>query len=259
MSRFLLVLLFLFSNIPAFSQGADSITYNVDSAYVQGLYDEDLPDSTAPPDSSDIAVRDFNNKTLEELKSDPSLQYKEPPTIAESLWERFLLWLNQFWEAIFENAVETDWGRVLTYIIGIVIIVVLIMMVLKVNAFKVFYSGQGADTFRHQVFVENIHEMDFEKLIQEAIAQNDYRTGVRLVFLYSLKMLSDKNLIHWDQGKTNHDYINELKAPDLKTGFNELNYYFEYAWYGDFKINREVFSRVQSIFDEWKQTLRSNR
>lgn len=259
MSRFLLVLLFVFSNIHAFSQGAESISTDADSTYVEITDDEDLPDSTAPPDSSNIVVRDFSNKTLEELKSDPSLQYKEPPTIAESLWERFLLWLNQFWEAIFENAVETDWGRVLTYIIGIVIIVVLIMMVLKVNAFKVFYSGQGADTFRHQVFVENIHEMDFEKLIQEAIAQNDYRTGVRLVFLYSLKMLSDKNLIHWDQGKTNHDYINELKAADLKTGFNELNYYFEYAWYGDFKINREVFSRVQSIFDEWKQTLRSKR
>ena len=120
------------------------------------------------------------------------------------------------------------------YIVGIVLLTVLIMMLLKVNAFKVFYSGQGANTFTYSALDENIHEMDFEKLIQEATGKNDYRLGVRLVFLYALKMLSDKNLIHWDQGKTNHDYLDELSATEIKTGFNELNSYFEYAWYGNF-------------------------
>lgn len=259
MSRFLFGLLFVISNTLAFSQSADSLTYDPDSAYIEETDENDQPDSTAPPDSSDVAVRNFDTEKLDELRSDPSLQYKEPPTVAESLWDRLRLWLSQLLQDIFENAVTTDWGRVFTYIAGIVVIVVLIMMVLKVNAFKVFYSGQGADTFRHQVLDENIHEMDFEKLIHEAMVKNDYRTGVRLVFLYSLKMLSDKNLIHWDQGKTNHDYINELKAADLKTGFNELNYFFEYAWYGNFKINREMFSRVEVIFDEWKRTLRANK
>ena len=158
--------------------------------------------------------------------------------------------------AIFENAVSTNWGRVLMYALGIVVLIVLIMMILKVNAFKVFYSGHGANTFKHTVLDENIHEMDFEKLIQEALAKNDYRLGVRLTFLYALKMLSDKNHIHWDQGKTNHDYLDELKVSDLKTGFNELNYYFEYAWYGNFKINSETFSNVQLIFNEWKGKLR---
>jgi len=257
-SRFLLVLLFVVSNAIAFSQEADSVAYDPDATYTEEINDDDLPDSTGPSDSTHVSIRDFDPETLEDLKGDPSLQYKEPPTIAESLWDRFVVWLKQFLDAIFESAVETDWGRVFSYIIGIIIIVALIMMVLKVNAFRVFYGGHGADTFKHQVLDENIHEMDFEKLIQAAMAQNDYRTGVRLVFLYSLKMLSDKNLIHWDQGKTNHDYINELKAADLKNGFNELNYYFEYAWYGNFKINREMFSRVQVIFDEWKRKLRTN-
>lgn len=256
MSRFLLVL-FLVINLPAFCQDTDSLEYDAQSTYTEELDDDDLPDLTAPPDSSNVEIRNFESKILDDLKSDPSLQYKEPPTVAESLWDRFKLWLNQLIQDIFEGAVSTNWGRVFTYIIAIIVIVILIMMILKVNAFKIFYSGQGADTFRHQVLEENIHEMDFEKLIQEALAKNDYRTGVRLVFLYSLKMLADKNLIHWDQGKTNHDYIDELKVSDLKSGFNELNYYFEYAWYGNFKINKEMFSRVQLIFDEWKSAVRN--
>jgi len=106
------------------------------------------------------------------------------------------------------------------------------------------------------VLDENIHEMDFDKLIEDALMKKDYRGGVRLVFLYSLKMLSDKNLIHWDQGKTNHDYLDELKQDELRGGFNDLNLYFEYAWYGNFTINAETFAHVQQIFSVWKANLR---
>lgn len=242
----------------AFAQDADSIVSTTDSSYTydDGYNDDAQPDSTAPPDSTIVESRNFDDKLLDDLKSDPSLRYKEPPTVAESIWDRFILWIGQLLEAIFEGAVTTNWGRVFAWVIGIVVLVVVIMMILKVNAFKVFYSGEGGGNFAHTVLDENIHEMDFEKLIQEAMAKNDFRTGVRLVFLYSLKMLSDKNLIHWDQGKTNHDYLNELSAAELKTGFNELNYYFEYAWYGNFMISREMFAHVQGIFNEWKAKLR---
>ena len=55
------------------------------------------------------------------------------------------------------------------------------------------------------------------------------------LFLYSLKLLSDKHHLDWRPGKTNHDYLDELGDGELKTGFNELSFYFDYAWYGDFK------------------------
>lgn len=257
MKRFFFFTYFLLISPITFSQGADTVGVTADSIYTNEAFDdENKPDSRAQPDSTNVTARDFDGKTLDDLKSDPALQYKEAPTIAESLWDRFLLWLNQLIQAIFEGAITTNWGRVFTYMLGIAVVVVLVMMILRVNAFNVFYSGQGANTFKHSVLDENIHEMDFEKLIQEAMAKNEYRSGVRLVFLYALKMLSDKNLIHWDQGKTNHDYLEELNAADLKTGFNELNFYFEYAWYGNFKISQEMFSKVQLIFNEWKGKLR---
>jgi hypothetical protein len=255
LKRLFIFLLLQGISIVVFCQDVDSLVENTASTNSEEVVEEGK-DSYAMPDTSRIILRNFDTRTVEDLKDDPALQYRETPTIAESLWDRFRLWLDQLIQAIFENAVTTDWGRVLMYILGIVILVVLIMMLLKVNAFKVFYSGQGANTFNYSALDENIHEMDFEKLIQEATRKNDYRLGVRLVFLFALKMLSDKNLIHWSQGKTNHDYISELKLNDVKAGFNELNFYFEYAWYGNFRINQETFSRVQLIFDEWKDKLK---
>ncbi len=254
---FRILFFLLLVDLYSFAQPVDSTVVVADSTL--GSSDDlsdDKPDSQAAPDSSKVVVRNFNQEKLEDLKSDISLQYKEPPTIAESILDRFMLWISQLLDSLFRNAVTTNWGRVFSYVIGVVIIVVLIMMILKVNAFKVFYSGQGASTLPYNVLDENIHEMDFDELIQQAIAQRDYRRGVRLLFLHSLKMLADKNFIHWEEGKTNHDYLNELTAADLKTGFNELNFYFEYAWYGNFSINHEMFLKVQHIFSDWREKIR---
>lgn len=267
MKTLILFLFFCGTGLSLFAQETDTVSVAVvDTTFVEAdttayeNYDDEGSDEdevlVAPPDSTDVAERPFDSGKVDELKSDPGLQYKEAPTIAESLWDRFLVWLNQIIEAIFDNAVNTNWGRVLAYLVGIALLVVVIMMILKVDAFKIFYAGQGASTIKYNVLDENIHEMDFENLIQEAISKNDYRTGVRLVFLYSLKILSDKQLIHWEQGKTNHDYVAELKSPELKTGFNELSFYFEYAWYGNFSINHDLFSKVQHTFTTWKAQLK---
>ena len=209
--------------------------------------------NAARTDSLNIKVRGFSEETLNQLKADESLHYKEAPTVAESLWDRLIMLLQQFFDSLFRSATTTDWGRVFSYAIGIVILIVVIMLILRVNAFQIFYSGHGARTMRYDVLDENIHEMDFEKLIQEAIALNDYRKAIRLLFLNALKILSDKQLVHWEQGKTNHDYLRELTVEDVKTGFNELNFYFEHAWYGNFAISQSTFTKVQSIFISWRE------
>jgi hypothetical protein len=207
-------------------------------------------------DSLNVTPRSFDEQKVSELRDDPTLQYKEAPTVAESLWDRVMAWIGEFFNSLFTNAVGTNWGRLFAYLLGIAIVVVIIMLILRVNAFKVFYTGEGASTFRSTVIEENIHEIDFEKEIQKAIQENDYRKGVRLIFLFALKILSDKNLIAWEQGKTNHDYVNELSARDLKKGLHELSFYFDYAWYGNFKVSRDLFGRVQHIFNDWKEKVK---
>jgi hypothetical protein len=243
----------LFALISFYCDGQESEFPSYDS--VGSLIDSEIEDSWAPNDSTNVEARNFSATTIDRLKSDESLRYEEAPTIAESLWDRALLLFKQFLDSLFTGAVKTNWGRVFSYIFGLVLIIILIMMILRVNAFKVFYSGQGASTIPYSALHENIHELDFDKLIQEATAEGDYRKAIRLLFLHSLKMLADKNFIHWEQGKTNHDYLSELTVANLKEGFNELNYYFEYAWYGNFKVNHELFLKVQHAFTNWRQRI----
>jgi hypothetical protein len=246
--RVLLVLMMLLSFCVS-AQEVDSLGLDADSTL--SAY-ENPPASTAPADTTTVTARNFSDQKLKELKADPELQYGVEPTVAESLWQRFLRWIGRLIESLLEASTTTNWGKLFAYAFLLISLIAIILMILKVNAYRIFY-GNAASPISHQAIDENIHEMDFDRLIQDALAKQDYRLGVRLLFLFALKMLSDKNHIHWMQGKTNHDYLNEISAGDVKKGFSELNYFFEYAWYGNFLVTVGMYARVKQTFDEWRR------
>lgn len=242
---------FIFIAGHAWSQDS-GISETIDSIEQANKYDDDEKEFDGTADTLKIETRSFSKTELEKLNSDEDLHYEQPPTIAESLWDRFKQWLAWLFSTLFAKATTTDLGRILLYTLAGVLLIVVIMAFLKVNAFRVFYSGADNGKQSYSVFHENIHEMDFEKLIREATEKNEFRLATRLVFLHALKLLSDKHLIDFNPGKTNHEYVDELKAPDLKTGLNELSFYFDYAWYGNFSISDTQFKKIKNTFAEWR-------
>ncbi len=208
-----------------------------------------------PDDSTVLQHRAFDSEVMRELKEDSDMHYKQPPSAAESIWSRIMRWFGEILRSIFGAATGMGWLKILIYVIGIGIVIALVMLILRVNAFKVLFGARGAPV-KMGVIEENIHEMDFDQLIREAVDQGDYRRGVRLLFLHALKILSDKHLIRWEPGKTNHEYVGELQQGELREGLDDLSYYFDYAWYGNFGVTSEIFQEAQSVFSNWKQVVR---
>ena len=249
--RFSLLFACVIISFCAFSQNAITVS----STDTVGYQLEDEKEFHGANDTLKIDARAFSLSDVERLKADPDLNYKQPPTIAESLWDRLKKLFVWFFESLFDKAVTTDLGQLIMYTIAAVLIIVGIMALLKVNAFKVFYSGADQSRQAYKVFHENIHEMNFEKLIQEATDRKEFRLATRLIFLHALKILSDKHLIEFSAGKTNHDFVEELKVSDLKTGLSELSFYFDYAWYGNFLISDVQFERIKKTFSEWRNRI----
>ena len=205
----------------------------------------------APNDSIRVMAREFTPKKIERFKSDKDFDYREPLTLAESLWDRFWEWAGHFISTLFEGATGTNWGRVLVYVAAFIGFMAVLLTLLKVNAFRVLYSGADRGHVPANIFHENIHEMDFDKLLQEALAQQKYREGIRLLFLHTLKLLTDKQFIEWRAGKTNHDYVEELGG-ELKSCFTELSFYFDHAWYGNFPVREDAFIKTRQLFQSIK-------
>lgn len=246
------IILFACLTIASSVYAQDSLLFTQTDTLAYAFEDEIESEFAGANDTLKITARSFSPSDIDKLKADPDLNYQQPPTVAESLWDRLKRWIRWFIGNLFEQAVTTDLGRLTVYIIAAILIIVVVMMLLKVNAFKVFYSGADQAKQPYKVFHENIHEMNFEKLIQEASAKKEFRLATRLVFLHALKMLSDKHLIEFNPGKTNHDFVEELKVTDLKIGLSELSFYFEYAWYGNFLISDKQFEKIMNTFTDWR-------
>ena len=177
---------------------------------------------------------------------------------ALSIWERFLLWLSDLLQKYFNvsspQKAESFIGiimRVIGFIAIVFVLYKIVMHLLNENGNWIF--GRKANDFNN-IKAENIdldiNRNNFKELIGNAVQSNDYRLAIRFYYLMSLKNLSEKNIIEWDNEKTNYDYYSEIKKPIIKKQFQYISYIYDYCWYGEFEINEKSFSDGRLAFEK---------
>ncbi|GGG47476.1 hypothetical protein [Bizionia arctica] len=95
---------------------------------------------------------------------------------------------------------------------------------------------------------EDIHEADFNKLLENAITHADYRLATRYYYLSLLKKLSDKKSIAYHKDKTNTDYLFEIENKDIRSQFSQVSHIYSYVWYGEFPIDSLKFQTVEKKY-----------
>lgn len=108
-----------------------------------------------------------------------------------------------------------------------------------------------------EALTEDIFEIKYEKEIKLAIASQNYRLAIRLMYLRTLRELSDRQIIQFAQEKTNSDYLFQLMNTRYYKNFFQLTREFEYTWYGKFQLSPEAFALVEKDFNDFKQQLSS--
>ncbi|MDX1628483.1 MAG: DUF4129 domain-containing protein [Fulvivirga sp.] len=206
-------------------------------------------------DSSNVEIRNFDQEKINEHQADDEFDYGNRAEAELSLWERIKRWFMKLIQNLFYLGTNTPVGKIIIYLLCIAVAIYAIIKILKLKSRRLFHSDPQ-DTLGYDLHHENIHEMNFDELIEQAINEKNYRLAIRLIYLYALKHLSDRHLIDWQPGKTNHDYVNELSDNNLKPGFDALSYYFDYTWYGHFEVSFKLFNKVSSTFDQWKGSLK---
>lgn len=91
---------------------------------------------------------------------------------------------------------------------------------------------------------EDIFAINYQKEIDKALANGDYRLAVRLHYLHLLKKLTTKNLIRYEQDKTNMDYLMQLHGTAYYHDFFRVTLHYEYSWYGKFAVNAETYQLI---------------
>ncbi len=180
-------------------------------------------------------------------RDDEATLGKEEPTVFDRLW-------NNFWEKIGESfssgrgSGPSGW-TILIFLILAAFIVLVILHVTKSGANSLF-SGKARQQENVDATLEdvNIHAIDFDAQIRDALGRNDFRLAVRLWFLRTLKSLSDKELLHWQIDKTNSDYYYELGGTNYQKEFGEVSNVYDHIWYGEFHIDESSYKTAEEKF-----------
>lgn len=225
--RYLILMLLFSSQLNVFSN--DTLKVKVDS-------------------SSTINVKKVATETIEKYTKDKDFLYDRIPPPAESPWEAFMRWLNKLFNKYVSNNLPPIFWDILIWTIVAAALILIIYRLFRHEIKGVFRGKSATNKVAFIRDDENIHEMDFNLVINDAIAQKDYKNAIRLSYLKLLKTLTDEDLITWKADKTNLDYIDELKQSPLQAFFKKTTVAFEHVWYGKFTINENHFDEIMLVF-----------
>jgi len=201
-------------------------------------------------DSSAVEARAFKEEAISNYRTQRQFQYNKIAEPVSSLWDRFWAW---FWRKVHE-ILSTPAGNTSLKIILILLgVAAVVFFIWKMTGNRSgLFGSSGKKGLNYEIGQEDIHTISFDDAIQDAVSKENYRLAVRLVYLYSLKLLSDQQLIDWKPGKTNTAYVYEMKAHTASGAFNQLTTAFEFAWYGGEAVSKEHYNDFDTSFQEFK-------
>jgi hypothetical protein len=236
MYRTLIVIFLIFITLSGFSTGLSER--------------EPVKSISLKNDTTAVSVRNFDLQKIKAYSSNKDFRYDDVAPLDSSWWDRFWRWFWNLFSNIFSSKTS---GAFLKYAVIFTVVGLVVFAVIKLIGLdiKIFAGKSKAIDVPYNESLENIHEINFNEEIEKAVAKGNYRLAVRLLYLLSLKLLNDKELINWQPEKTNQTYISEIADPNRKREFSALTLQFEYIWYGEFFIDKDSFSTVKGSFERF--------
>ena len=201
-------------------------------------------------DSAKVEVRTIDQKAVNNYSKQKEFIYDDVVQPSMSWWDRFWRWIWQMIGRLLDGKVS---GSIIKYVLIALLVVAVVYAVIKIIGLdlKLLTGKSKVVEIPYEESLENIHEIDFDAQLEQAVANANYRLAVRLLYLRTLKNLSDKNLIDWKLEKTNQTYVAELANDTYKNEFTNLTNQFEYIWYGEFFIDKNSFEPINQSFQSF--------
>ena len=151
--------------------------------------------------------------------------------------------INELLRDLFGQAWRSDytwWGLA---IVGAVVVGIGIWYVWR------FHPGlfmRQRDERTYEEMEDTIYGIDFDAIISQALGREDYREAIRVIYLRTLKALSDSQQIDWQPFKTPSQYVREFDAAAFRT----LTSHFLRVRYGYFEATRQLCDEVEQLGKE---------
>jgi len=210
-------------------------------------------------DTTYIKIKQFNGNHLKKYKKQKDFVYNQDrreKNILEKIYQwanrvfqKFLTWLFGVEKA---TGLISTFFRALPYFILALCLFIITKFFIKLNTNSLTRQSM-AKKGEILLFDEEklLKSENLDELLNQAIADNNFRLAIRYEYLKILKYLSQLKLIDWQVQKTNDDYYSELSQQALKPMFKQSTLLYDYVWYGNFKINQNHYAKIKVTLDQF--------
>ncbi|RFS20995.1 hypothetical protein DVR12_16735 [Chitinophaga silvatica] len=227
-------------------------------AIQESLYDQDstlFTDSTyadADDEYQQYELRSASDSIYQLLKADPSLKYKKtvkdaavnnkPQIEAETNW--FFKFLDFLYDA-----------RNVLVIIATIGLVAILIWFLDKNKMLILRGAKKQEQVSIPESIESWGPAEYRIQISSSTQQGDLKMAVRWWYLYTLYNLNLKEFIIMGDGKTNNEYLRNMRPTPYYKKFASLTLDYEYIWYGGFTPDDTRFQHIRQSFSDFNQTI----
>jgi len=245
--RLIAIVVFILLNLQfSFCQRAASAKY----PYYENYADTTKKILPASDEELIIDVRLLSDDLLDKYKNDPEFDYDGGPEEADDWITKIKNWINQQLAILRSSKTYSTLLDYLYYALMIAALILIIRGLIKADRRGLLFGKINSNEIKMIESEEDISKINFDKLIAAAAERKDYKLAVRYLFLKSLKLLSEKEIIELRNNKTNHQYLSEIKNNRISNAFQIATSRFEWIWYGDFPVDENVMKSSQKDFNE---------
>lgn len=158
--------------------------------------------------------------------------------LLEWLSETVNHWLRQQ----FGVMVDSEVVHHILIVLGVMAVALLAWLVWR-RRNAVFVSEEQAAPLDYAPGEDTIYGVDFEGDIAQMTARGNWRQAVRLVYLYTLKLLSDAGRIDWQPSKTPALYAAEVGD----AAFTAMSNQFVRVRYGNFAADEQLYQEMEGL------------
>ena len=197
----------------------------------------------------------YDAQKIADYQADGRFDYNTQLYMPDYSWFDIIKrWFNRIMNAIFSGKFEENVTTPVMIFLFIAIIISILYFLYKKRP-ELFTREKKVAPLPYDIEEENIHGIDFIKELSVALDCSDYRLAIRLLYLQTLRLLSDNKLIDWQIHKTPTEYLYEIRNNEMKPLFRELTNRFLRVRYGNYAATPEVYDMMHDLQTDMKKMM----
>ena len=172
----------------------------------------------------------YNASEIAKWQSDSRYDYNREFLHDErSLWQIIQMWIYDRLHELF--GVGADVHQIFVWLVVIFFLIVIAVLSFLLYRHRGLFKGsQKVNSDVYTIEDETIYGINFDNDIEKALLDHDFREAVRLIYMQTLRTLSDADIILWEPYKTPRQYMMEFHHDS----FNMLTREYVKIRYGNF-------------------------